>query len=69
MRVKGFKIRGYDAKYERANFDIVHGYNAENNRVLEVTDIDSGITFIFETEERYKIERTKPKTSCWRSEK
>lgn len=69
MRIQGYKLNGYNATYERAQFDIRPGYNAEKNRVLEITDIDSGITFIFETEERFKKDRPQIKTSVWRSEK
>lgn len=69
MIVRGYKLKGYDATYERTNFDIRHGFNAEKNRVLEVTDIDSGMTFIFETEERYKADRPQIKTRSWRLEK
>lgn len=69
MRVVGYRLNGYNATYERTNFDIRHGYNGEKNRVLEVTDIESGITFIFETEERYKSDKKPQKTGFWRSSK
>jgi hypothetical protein len=67
MRVAGYKLNGYNATYEHTEFDIKHGYNSEKNRVLEVTDIDSGVTFIFETEERYKCPKQPTRTSVWRS--
>ena len=69
MRVAGYKLNAYNATYERTDFDIRHGYNAEKNRVLEVTDIESDITFIFETEERYKYDKKPKKTGFWRADK
>lgn len=56
MRVPGYKLKGYDATYDRVMFDVRYGFNAEKKRVLEVTEINSGITFIFETE---PIDQTK----------
>lgn len=57
MRVPGYKLKGYDATYEQAMFDVRYGINAEKNRVLEVTEINSGITFIFEAEPKDQTKR------------
>ena len=51
MLYEGYKVNGYDASYEKTNFDVRYGKNAEKNRVLEITDINSGVTFIVETPE------------------
>jgi hypothetical protein len=61
MRVAGYKLNGYDATYEKTYFDVREGKNAEKNRVLEVTDINSGVTFIFEpkTDSGYVRQRRK----------
>ena len=57
MIVGGYKLRGYDASYDKAVFDVREGRNASGNRVLEVTDIDSGITFIVEFDDPKKKNR------------
>ena len=69
MRVAGYKLNGYNATYEPCELDIRTGKNSRKNRVLEMTDVDSGITYIFETEERVKCNRQQPKVGVWRSEK
>lgn len=51
MRIAGYKLNGYNATYEKCVLDVVSGVNANNKRVLEVTDLFSGITYLFETEE------------------
>lgn len=50
MRIAGYKLNGYNATYEKCVLDIKPGINADNKRVLEVTDILSGITYLFETD-------------------
>ena len=51
MRIEGYKLNGYNATYEKTYFDVKHGKSAAKNRVLEVTDINSGITFMFELQD------------------
>ena len=51
MKVAGYKLNGYNATYEKCVLDVRPGINADNKRVLEVTDIFSGITYLFETDE------------------
>ena len=48
MIVGGYKLNGYNATYEKTSFDVRKGLNADKNCVLEVTDINSGMTYIFE---------------------
>ena len=63
MIVGGYKLNSYNATYEKTSFDVRKGTNADNNSVLEITDINSGITFIFEDdpEEHRKNRRNKGK--------
>ena len=51
MRIEGYRINGYNATYEQTYFDVREGKNAKKNRVLEVEDLNSGITFVFEDKE------------------
>lgn len=51
MKIGGYKLNGYDATYEKCVLDIKPGINADNKHVLEVTDLLSGITYLFETDE------------------
>ena len=52
MRVQGYKLNGYNATYERTLLDVKEGRNADKKCVLEVTDLQSGVTYIFEHESR-----------------
>lgn len=61
MIVGGYKLKGYDATYEKTTFDVRQGVNAENNCVLEVTDISSGITYIFEHGQKKHPEKRRNK--------
>lgn len=47
MRVTGYRLKGYDATYERCSFDLDMHFT-EDSCVLEVADDASGIAFIFE---------------------
>lgn len=42
MKLEGYKISGYDATYRKALFNVCE----RGNRVLEITDVDSGTTFL-----------------------
>lgn len=64
MRVAGYKLNAYNATYESAYFSVQEGYNASGNRVLEVTEDVSGITFVLEFEEVKKRRDPKKKRSC-----
>ena len=46
MRFEGYKISGYDATYRKALFNVVEKGN--KNRVLEITDLESGTTFLID---------------------
>lgn len=51
MKIEGYKLSGYDATYRKAVFNVVE----RKNRVLEVTDAESGQVFILDfsdTEDR-----------------
>ena len=61
MIVRGYKLNGYNATYEKVCFDIREGFNSEKNRVLEVMDINSGITYIFELKDLPKKNRQRHK--------
>lgn len=52
MIVGGYKLNSYNATYEKTSFDVRKGLNADKNCVLEVTDINSGLTFIFEDKDQ-----------------
>ena len=56
MKCAGYRLKGYDATYERATFDIRKGQEDSKSRVLIVEDLESGIQFI--------IEFDKKKTPC-----
>ena len=59
MRVEGYRLNSYDATYEKALFDVIkHKHSGEC--VLEVTELLSGITFIF-SEGSKNDRRTKKK--------
>ena len=47
MKAEGYKLNGYDATYEKTLFDVKSKANKEIC-VLEVLDINSGITFVVE---------------------
>lgn len=55
---EGYKLNGYDATYERATFSIVTRYEDEHKLICEVTELNSGITFIYEVK---KNERDRKK--------
>ena len=46
MLCTGYKLNGYNATYRKATFEV-----KEKNRVLEITEPDSGITFIVDMNE------------------
>ena len=71
MRIAGYKLNGYNATYEKCVLDITSGVNANNKRVLEVTDILSGITYLFETDEidKGKVGYTRKKKYAGNPEK
>lgn len=59
---EGYKINGYNATYEKATFNVRTRYEDKKMVIREVTEINSGITFIYEVKKEYKHER-KPKKS------
>lgn len=62
MVAEGYKVNGYDATYEKTTFNVRTRYEDKKMAIMEVTEINSGITFIYEVIKEYKHER-KPKKS------
>lgn len=56
MTVGGYKLRGYDATYEKCFFDVRTNLT-DKSCVLEILDNNSGITFILELDKDDKIAR------------
>ena len=46
MKLKGYKLNGYDATYESAVFDVTD----IGNNLVRITDILSGVSYILELE-------------------
>ena len=69
MRISGYKLNGYNATYEKCDLEVNSGFNGNKNRVLEVTDIDSGISIFFDLDEALGTKRIRQKIGTWRSEK
>ena len=44
MLCRGYKLSGYDATYRKTTFNVVE----RNKNVLEITDTQSGVTFILD---------------------
>ena len=61
MKCEGYKISGYDATYRKALFNVCE----RGNRVLEITDLDSGITFLVDFDSMSGQNR---RTSKWRKD-
>ena len=59
MICKGYKISGYDASYRKCTFKIIE----RNERVLEITDIDGGTTFVLDLDDIHEQPR---RTSKWK---
>ena len=47
MLCRGYKLNGYDVTYKKATFSIVE----KQDGVLEITDTESGMTFILDLED------------------
>lgn len=61
MKVKGYKFSGYDATYRKTLFDV----RERGERVLEITDLDSGTTFLIDFD---SAEEQNRRTSKWRKD-
>ena len=57
MKLEGYKISGYDATYRKALFNVCE----RGNRVLEITDVESGTTFVVD----FNGADRKRRTSGW----
>jgi hypothetical protein len=54
MRAEGYKVNGYDAAYCKTMFSVTIRGNGGESCVLEVTDIEAGVTFIVPLDEDTK---------------
>ena len=61
MKCRGYRLNGYDATYTKTTFNIVE----QENRVLEITDLEGGITFVVEIDSLGEQNR---RTSKWRKD-
>ena len=61
MKCEGYKISGYDATYKKTTFNVCE----KGERVLEITDVDSGITFLVDFNGTSEQNR---RTSKWRKD-
>lgn len=55
---EGYKLNGYDATYEKTTFSVRKRYEDRHKVINEVTELNSGITFIYEVK---KNERNRKK--------
>lgn len=54
---EGYKANGYNATYEKTTFIIRTRHEDRHIIVKEITEINTGITFIYEVKKEYKHER------------
>lgn len=59
MKFKGYRLNGYDLTYKESIFNVI-----EKNGVLEITDVESGTTFLIEVTEQKKTQSDRIRT--WR---
>lgn len=60
---EGYKLNGYDATYEKTTFSECTRYEDKRKIIREVTELNSGITFIYEVKKGYKKHERKSKKS------
>ena len=60
---EGYNLNGYDATYEKATFSECTRYEDKRKIIREVTELNSGITFIYEVKKGYKKHERKSKKS------
>ena len=63
MKIEGYKLNGYDATYRKAVFNVNERGN--ENRVLEITEVNSGTTFLLDLE---SAKLPKSQIRSWRSQ-
>ena len=61
MRCEGYRLSGYDATYKKTMFNVVE----QGNRVLEITEVNSGTTFLLDLE---SAKLPKNQIRSWRSQ-
>lgn len=50
MMIEGYRLKGYDATYEKTMFE-VESHFSEDSCVLEITETNSGVTYILDVSE------------------
>lgn len=60
---EGYKLNSYNATYEKATFSVCTRYEDKRKIIREVTELNSGITFIYEEKKGYKKHERKSKKS------
>lgn len=65
MLCGGYKLSGYDATYRKTTFNVIE----RNENVLEVTETQSGVTFIldFEDVQVRESKKRKDRKGVWRN--
>ena len=63
MKLEGYKISGYDATYRKALFNVNERGATPESRVLEITELESGTTFLIDFDNANEQER---RTGVWR---
>lgn len=58
MITEGYKLNSYDAVYEKTTFLVRTRHESKRKIIKEVTELNSGITFIYEVK---KSERNRKK--------
>lgn len=51
MRVAGYRLKGYDATYERCSFDLDMHFT-EDSCVLHVTELNSGVSYLLDLDNK-----------------
>ena len=59
MIAEGYRLNGYDAKYEKTTYHVRIRYEDDKVVIHEVTEANSGITFIYEERREKKHVRKK----------
>lgn len=62
MIYRGYRLNGYNATYEKAVFNVVE----QQDGVLEIADLESGVTILIDFDSAPETERRR--TSKWRKD-
>lgn len=61
--MEGYRLNGYNATYEKAVFSVRTRHEDRKTIIKEITELNSGITFIYEIKKGYKKNERKSKKS------